>query len=107
MKLIFAIVSNDDAGMVISALVEQKFSVTKLATTGGFLKAGNTTLLMGVEDDKLQTAIDLIGRHSRKRTQPMPILRPSEVGLFDTQTVDVIVGGATIFVTEVSKFIKL
>ena len=50
MKLILAIVSNDDSGAVSSALTRGGFSVTKLATTGGFLMAGNTTFISGVDD---------------------------------------------------------
>ena len=53
MKLIVAIVQDEDAGRVVSALMDKGFGVTKLATTGGFLRAGNTTLISGVEDEKL------------------------------------------------------
>ena len=53
MKLVLAIVSNDDSSMVSSALTKEGFQVTKLATTGGFLMAGNTTFLTGVDDDKV------------------------------------------------------
>ena len=55
MKLILAIVSNDDSGAVSSALTRGGFSVTKLATTGGFLMAGNTTFISGVEDEKVSS----------------------------------------------------
>ena len=51
MKLILAIVSNDDSSKVSSALTKNHFSVTKLATTGGFLLSGNTTFLIGTQDD--------------------------------------------------------
>ena len=44
MKLIVAIVQDEDAGRLVSALMDKGFGVTKLATTGGFLRAGNTTL---------------------------------------------------------------
>ena len=51
MKLILAIVSNDDSSKVSSALTKNHFSVTKLATTGGFLLSGNTTFLIGTQDE--------------------------------------------------------
>ena len=54
MKLIIAIISSSDAPSLSSALIEANFSVTKLATTGGFLKQGNTTLLMGVDNEKVE-----------------------------------------------------
>ena len=53
MKLIHAIVRDEDDNRVISQLNRAGFSVTKLATTGGFLRAGNTTLIIGVDEDKL------------------------------------------------------
>ena len=65
MKLILAIVSNDDSGAVSSALTRGGFSVTKLATTGGFLMAGNTTFISGVEDEKVDEVIGIIAKHSR------------------------------------------
>lgn len=52
MKMLLAIVHNEDAPLLINELNEKKYFVTKLATTGGFLKKGNTTLLLGIEDEK-------------------------------------------------------
>ena len=48
MKLIIAIVQDEDSSRLVSNLMNEGYSVTKLATTGGFLRAGNTTLLIGV-----------------------------------------------------------
>ena len=56
MKLLIAIVNNEDSAVVSSALTKEGFSVTKLSTTGGFLMVGNTTFLIGAEDDKVQKA---------------------------------------------------
>ena len=72
MKLILAIVSSDDSSMVSSALTKNNFSVTKLATTGGFLMSGNTTFLIGTEDENVDKAISVIGEHSKKRKQMVP-----------------------------------
>lgn len=69
MKLIVAIVQDEDAGRLVSALMDKGFGVTKLATTGGFLRAGNTTLISGVEDDKLQDALDVIEKICKSREQ--------------------------------------
>ena len=74
MKLIFAIVGSEDSGKVSSALTKAGFSLTKLATTGGFLMSGNTTFLIGTEDDKVDEVIAVIGKHSKKRTQMVPAL---------------------------------
>ena len=72
MKLILAIVSNDDSSSVSSALTKNNFSVTRLATTGGFLRAGNTTIIVGTEDDKVEKAIEVIGNESKRRTEIVP-----------------------------------
>ena len=57
MKLVLAIVSSDDSSAVSAALTKERFSVTKLATTGGFLMSGNTTFLIGVDDDDVDRVI--------------------------------------------------
>ena len=56
MKLVFAIVSNDDATTVMRELNKEGFQVTKLASTGGFLRVGNVTLLVGTDEEKVEKA---------------------------------------------------
>ena len=107
MKLILAIVSSDDSSMVSSALTKNNFSVTKLATTGGFLMSGNTTFLIGTEDENVEKAINVIGEHSKKRKQMVPSSASSGVGMYTSFPVEVTVGGATIFELDVEQFKKL
>ena len=107
MKLIFAIVSNDDSQKVSTALTKARFSITKLATTGGFLMAGNTTFLIGVQDEKVDEVIKIIGEHSKKRTQMVPSSASYGVGMYSSYPIEVTVGGATIFVMDVERFEKL
>ena len=107
MKLILAIVSSDDSSMVSSALTKNNFSVTKLATTGGFLMSGNTTFLIGTEDENVDKAINVIGEHSKKRKQMVPSSASYGVGMYTSFPVEVTVGGATIFVLDVEQFKKL
>ena len=106
MKLILAIVNNDDSGAVSSALTRGGFSVTKLATTGGFLMAGNTTFISGVEDEKVDEVIGIIAKHSRRRTQVVPS-STMDVGMYSSFPVEVTVGGSTIFVLNVDRFEKV
>lgn len=106
MKLIFAIVNNDDSNSVATNLTSAGFSVTKLATTGGFLKAGNTTFIVGTEDEKVDEVLEVIKAHSRKRTQVMPVTQTFTPGLFSSVPVEVKVGGATVFVLNVERFEK-
>ena len=107
MKLIFAIVSNDDSSRVSKELTKNKYSVTKLATTGGFLMAGNTSFLIGTDDDRVDDVIRIIGMHSKKRTQMVPSSASYGVGMYTSFPVEVQVGGATIFVTNIERFEKL
>ena len=109
MKLILAIVSNEDSSKVSASLTKARFSVTKLATTGGFLMAGNTTFLIGVQDEKVDEVIKIIGDHSKKRTQMVPSSSSSAsygVGMYSSYPIEVTVG-ATIFVMDVERFEKL
>lgn len=109
MKLIVAIVQDEDAGRLISELMDKGFGVTKLATTGGFLRAGNTTLLMGVNEDRFQGAMDIIEKVCKSRKQiattPSPI--SGTTGVYVPYPVEVTVGGATIFVLDVEQFKKI
>ena len=106
MKMIFAIVNKDDSSTVSSALTRAGFSVTKLATTGGFLQAGNTTFLVGTDDTRVNEVIEVIEKHSKKRTQMVPTSNYSTT-TYASFPVEVTVGGATIFVTDVDRYEKI
>ena len=69
MKLIVAIINNDDANAVMNAVTKAGYSATRLSTTGGFLRAGNVTLLLGVENNKVDEVINIIGEYSKQRKQ--------------------------------------
>ena len=60
MKLIIAILRDVDAGPVIDQLVTQEYRVTRVASTGGFLRRGNVTLLIGVETERVDAAVDVL-----------------------------------------------
>jgi uncharacterized protein YaaQ len=108
MKLVFAIVHDDDGPKVMDELNKGGFSVTKLCSTGGFLKSGNTTLLVGVEEEKLEKVMDIIKKKSKSRKQIInSSMTPNGVGgMFIPYPVEVVVGGATIFVLDVERFEK-
>ena len=106
MKLIIAIVQDEDSGRLISNLMQEGYSVTKLATTGGFLRAGNTTLLLGVDDTKLDGALGIIEKvsHSRKQVATTPTPVNGGTGAYVPYPIEVVMGGATVFVMDVEKF---
>ncbi len=107
MKLIIAIVQDLDAPMLIEGLMEGGFRVTKLATTGGFLRSGNTTLLMGVDDEKVQEALNLIEKYCQKRKAMTPIV-PADIesGQLQPLTMEIEIGGASVFVVDVEDFVR-
>ena len=107
MKLVYAIVNNDDSHAVSSALTRSGFQATKIATTGGFLMAGNTTFISGVPDEKVDEVIGIISKHSSRRTQVVPSTSTMDVGMYSSFPVEVSVGGATIFVLNVDRFEKV
>lgn len=109
MKLIIAIVQDDDAGDLIDVLNDEKFGVTKLATTGGFLKAGNTTLMIGVNKEDVDKVLEIIEKECKTReqliTSPSPVA--GATGVYVPYDVEVEVGGANVFVIDVDKFLKI
>ncbi len=104
MKLVMAIVGNDDSSRVAEALTKNGFSATKLATTGGFLRSGNTTFLVGTDDGKVDRVIDIISEQSCRRTQLVPNTSAIDMGMYSSYPVKVTVGGSTIFVLNVERF---
>lgn len=108
MKLIVAIIHDEDAPKLMEKLTEQGYRVTKLASTGGFLRAGNTTLLVGVEKEKIDDVINIIKDKcsSRKEVVSAPTPMMGNTGVFVTYPIEVQVGGATIFVLDVDRFEK-
>ena len=109
MKLMIAIGQDEDSARLIRSLMEAGYGVTKLATTGGFLRSGNTTLLAGVEDDRFDGAMEVIEKvcKSRKQIATSPSPMASAAGVYVPYPIEVVVGGATVFVLNVEKFVKI
>lgn len=107
MKLLIAIVNNDDSAVVASALTKENFIVTKLSTTGGFLMVGNTTFLIGMEDNKVETAKNVIAKYSKTRTHQAGTTESFGRGFAEgALQSEVTVGGATVFVLSVDSMDK-
>jgi uncharacterized protein YaaQ len=97
MKLTLTVVRNEDADAVVQALIAHGFYVTRLPSTGGFLRAGNTVLLTGLEDDQLEAMTEVIQSRTRLRVQP-----PAGQILQETQ-----VSRAVVFVLGLEELRKL
>ena len=110
MKLIIAIVQDEDSSKLLSKLMQIGLSATKLATTGGFLKSGNTTLLLGLEEDRIQEAVRVIESVCKSRKQ-MTAATTAMTGIthgeYTSYPVEVTVGGATVFILSIDQFLKV
>ncbi len=108
MKLIIAVVQDQDAPSLVDELTDNDFRVTKLASSGGFLKSGNTTLFTGVEDDQVDKAIKIIEDNCKTReitTSLLSVTMPGDT--YIPYPLDVTVGGATLFILDVERFVKI
>ncbi len=109
MKLVVAIVHNEDAGALVDALLDREYRATRLHSSGGFLKRSNATIVVGVDDDRVDEVMDVVRDRCTSRTQivnPMPpIMEPGE--FYMPYPVEVEVGGATVFVLPVERLERL
>ena len=107
MKLIIAIVQDEDADNLVNALTTDGFRVTRIASTGSFLRVGNTSLFLGVEDALVPRALAIIDRTSHRRMQTViPALPEYEVG-YVPELYEVEVGGAIVLILDVDRFERL
>ncbi|HCT65560.1 MAG TPA: hypothetical protein DIC60_09910 [Lachnospiraceae bacterium] len=108
MKLVLAIIHDEDAPDIMKILNEKAFMVTKLASTGGFLRSGNTTLIIGVENDRVDEVIEIFQAKCKMQKKIVGETTPyTNMDGFMRHPIEVEVGGATVFVMEVSQFIKI
>lgn len=93
-KLIIAVIQNESADGVVDALLEAEFRATRLASTGGFLRRGNTTLMVGADEDQVDVVLDLIRRHARS-------------GAASAEAADGPQAAATVFVLDLEEYQRL
>lgn len=106
MKLIFAIVQDEDVDNFVDALVAEGFRVTRIGSTGSFLRMGNSSLMIGVEDHQVPYVMAIARRTCRRRKQmAVPYSPALEPGLlYMPENFEVEVGGAVLLVHNVEHF---
>ena len=106
MKMIIAVVQDKDSNRLSAALVDHNFQATKLASTGGFLKSGNTTFLIGTEDYRVDKALAVIKDNCQSRNQLVAPVAPmgGHADSYVPYPIEVQVGGATVFVLPIEVF---
>jgi uncharacterized protein YaaQ len=109
MKLVIAVVQDKDRRKVTDALLEQGFKFTNIASTGGFLREGNVTFLIGVEEERVPAVMEVLSNSCKAREQFVNVFPPTiePIGACIPSPVRVMVGGATVFVLSVEQFERL
>jgi uncharacterized protein YaaQ len=109
MKLVIAIVQDEDVDALTEELIGAGHRFTKVSTTGSFLRTGNSSLLIGVEDEQVDSIMSILERTCRRRTQvAVPYSPALEPGLlYLPENIEVEVGGAIVFVMNVNRFERL
>lgn len=108
MKLIIAVIQDEDLKGLLKVLVDKRYQATHISSTGGFLRKGNATIMMGVECEKIDEVVDLIKNNCRTRTEILdPAISSDVLEWYVPQKAEVQVGGATIFVVDVERFEKV
>ncbi len=106
MKLLISVVNSDDAHPLIDALMREGYRATMISTTGGFLREGNATLLIGIDDEEVEHVLKIIKTSCHTRIQYVNPLPPMvESGdLYMPTPIEVQVGGAVVFILNVDRF---
>jgi len=108
MKLILAIVNRDDTGKLMEALIKKGFKATIISSTGGFLREGNSTIIIGAEEDKVEEILGIIRENCHARKELVKFWPPTpEVPDFFSPPLEVEVGGATVFILNVERLIQV
>jgi uncharacterized protein YaaQ len=107
MTLIVAIVQDYDCDRLLRALSGAGLRATRIASTGGFLRMGNTTVFMGVPNERIGDCLGILKHTCSRRTQAPPPAMLESLGLLDAGTIaDVQIGGAVVFAKAISRFVR-
>ncbi|WP_283587399.1 cyclic-di-AMP receptor [Limosilactobacillus viscerum] len=106
MKMIIAIVQSKDSNRLRKAFNKAEVHVTQLSTTGGFLREGNATFLIGVEDERVNEVLEIIKKNAESREQYVTSQMHIDVEGGSAFPVNVRIGGATVFILPVEQFLK-
>ena len=107
MKKIVAIVQAKDSSRLRKAFTAESIQGTQLSTTGGFLREGNATFLIGIQDERVQDVLNVIKKNAKSREQYITSQMHMDVEGGSAFPVNVKVGGATVFVLNVDQFQRL
>lgn len=111
MYLAIVIVDKNDSSKLINALSTSDIRLTKVASTGGFLNAGNTTLFIGIEEDKIQRVLHIVKTTCSKRESYEYVYYPSSydpyIPVDDSNCIEIEIGGAIVFIIKVEQYFRI
>lgn len=107
MKLMIVIVQDEDIKEVMNKLRQSSIRATKLSSSGSFLRQGNTTILIGIEEEKIQLVKDIIKETCKEREVVSSIPPMVEEASMILETLKVKVGGAIIFILDLEEYLKV
>jgi len=108
-KMIVAIVHDHDAHNLMEELNNKDFKATKMATTGGFLREGNTTFMIGSDEEHIEEILEIIKNNCKARKKTIAPMSPvaNSMESYYSFPMDVKIGGATVFIIDVEQFLKM
>ncbi|MDY3052421.1 MAG: cyclic-di-AMP receptor [Ndongobacter sp.] len=107
MKLLICIVQDNDVNPLMDEFVDHGYRVTKLSSTGGFLRSGNTTLLLGLEEALVEEALEVIDRTCKRRKTMTTMMNPQlDGGVYQGLPIEIEIGGATVFQLDVDRMLR-
>jgi uncharacterized protein YaaQ len=107
MKFVIAIVQDYDSDRLLRAVTTAGFRATRIASTGGFLRMGNTTVLMGVDGTRIRECLSIIEQACRSRVEAqVDAASPEYVEWFPAGIHEVTVGGAVVFIVPVERYVR-
>ncbi len=107
MKLIIAIIQDQDLYLLREDLTKNNFRMTKLSSSGGFLKVGNSTLLIGVEDERVDECLKIIEEDCKSRSADASLMNisiPNDT--YVPYPMEITIGGATVFIMDVEDYYR-
>jgi uncharacterized protein YaaQ len=108
MKLILAVIQKEDEDVLFDALEQENYGATRIGTSGGFLRASNVTLMIAVDDARVERVLDLMRQHCKRRIRHLnPMLPSLEARERFLGSVPVEIGGATVFVMDLERMEKI
>ncbi|MGC8781139.1 MAG: cyclic-di-AMP receptor [Anaerolineae bacterium] len=110
MQLLIAIVQAEDADVLGEHLIKKGFRFTRLNSVGSFLARGNATMLVGVEDDEVESVLDVLRATCKTRQaflNALPQIEAPHASLAVVMPLEVTVGGAVVFTVPVRRFVRL